>query len=96
MLLGQRGIFLRAYCSRVLQQICTRRSPLPDITRQGIVKRCLTIPRKIGLSPPTVEELSILYRERLAEFRSKRDKWLCDMCQCSVLKRVMDQSDSYP
>ena len=79
MFLGQRGIVLSVLGSRVLQQIRTRRSQLLDISRQGFVKRCLTIPRKIGLSPPTVEELSILYRERLAEFRRKCDKWLFDV-----------------
>ena len=71
MALRQRSVCLSVFCIRTLHQVCTR-PPSLNIARHSIVKRCLKVPRQVGLSPPTVEELSILYQERLREFRSKR------------------------
>ena len=85
MALRQRSVCLSVFCIRTLHQVCTRRPPLLNIARHSIVKRCLKVPRQVGLSPPTVEELSILYQERLREFRSECNKCLCETVQCSVL-----------
>ena len=69
--LRQGGSRLSVFCTRALHQVSTRTPPSLNVSRPGIVKRCLQVPKKSRVSPPTAGELSALYRERLGEFRSE-------------------------
>lgn len=70
--LRQGGSRLSVFCTQVLHQVSTRTPPSLNVSRPGVIKRCLQVPRKSRVSPPTAGELSALYRERLGEFRSER------------------------